>query len=193
MHHVAQVRSVCHTETVHDPAVYQMLTGRKHFSSAGNLTVQPNDFPQLGTLFGALDEAAAVMPKVVELPETMKMEGRVLPGQNAGFLGATYDPFRLEMGAETQILPPEFTPHADISRERLARRASLLEQVHQRHRASIGKARRTNLTVFSNKLWLCCRGRRCGAHSTSDWSPAVCATRMAAIVMVNRSCSPAGS
>src|SRR3954451_24333796 len=30
MHHVAQLRGVRHTETVHDPAVYQMLTGRKH-------------------------------------------------------------------------------------------------------------------------------------------------------------------
>src|SRR3954451_22642542 len=35
MHLLAQVRSVWHRETVHDPAVYQMLTGRKHPSPTG--------------------------------------------------------------------------------------------------------------------------------------------------------------
>src|SRR5947209_6104047 len=95
MHRLAQVRSVRHEETVHDPAVYQMLTGRKHVSSAGGLTVQPTDFPQIGTAFGKADGRPAAMPTVVELPETMKMEARVLPGQNAGFLGAAHDPFRV--------------------------------------------------------------------------------------------------
>ncbi|HEX5443902.1 MAG TPA: DUF1501 domain-containing protein, partial [Pirellulales bacterium] len=36
MHRLVQIRGVCHQETVHDPAVYQMLTGYKHISSAGN-------------------------------------------------------------------------------------------------------------------------------------------------------------
>src|SRR6516162_4800156 len=65
MHRLTQIRSVRHTETVHDPAVYQMLTGRKHISSAGNLTVQPSDFPQLGAAFGAVDHLPAAMPKVI--------------------------------------------------------------------------------------------------------------------------------
>jgi hypothetical protein len=65
MHRLAQVRSVRHAETVHDPAVYQMLTGRKHVSSAGNLTVQPDDFPHMGPAFGKFDAAPAVMPRVV--------------------------------------------------------------------------------------------------------------------------------
>ena len=50
MHHLAQVRGVRHSEGVHDPAVYQMLTGHRHPSSAGGLTVQPTDFPQIGSL-----------------------------------------------------------------------------------------------------------------------------------------------
>src|SRR5437763_4673149 len=79
MHRLVQVRSVRHGETVHDPAVYQMLTGQKHVSSAGNLTVQPTDFPQMGTVVGKLDTEAAAMPRVIELPETMKMESRTLP------------------------------------------------------------------------------------------------------------------
>src|SRR5207244_3051850 len=64
MHLLAQVRSVRHAETVHDPAVYQMLTGRRHVSSAGGLTVQPTDMPQMGAAFGRADRTPAVMPRV---------------------------------------------------------------------------------------------------------------------------------
>jgi hypothetical protein len=135
MHRLAQVRSVRHAETVHDPAVYQMLTGRKHVSSAGNLTVQPTDFPQMGAAFGVADGAPAVMPKVIELPETMRMEARVLPGQNAGFLGAAQGPFRVTVTPDGRVLPPEFGPRADTPPPRLARRASLLERLDGRRRA----------------------------------------------------------
>src|SRR5436305_15132521 len=114
LHRLAQLRGVRHEEGVHDPAVYQMLTGRKHVSSAGGLTVQLTDFPQVGTLFGKADRAPADMPKVVELPETMKMEARVLPGQNAGFLGATHDPFRVEVTRDALVGPPEFAPRPDL-------------------------------------------------------------------------------
>ena len=129
MHHLAQVRSVRHGETVHDPAVYQMLTGRKHVSSAGGLTVQPSDMPHMGTAFGRADRTPAVMPRVIELPETMKMEGRILPGQNAGILGAPFDPFRVEVTPAGRVVPPDFRPHDDTPPTRLAARVALLRRV----------------------------------------------------------------
>jgi hypothetical protein len=132
MHRLAQVRSVRHTETVHDPAVYQMLTGRKHSSSAGGLTVQPTDFPHMGSAFGTVDRRPAVTPRVIELPETMKMDARILPGQNAGFLGASHDPFRVEVTRDAQVVPPEFSPRADAPPARLAGRMSLLERLDGR-------------------------------------------------------------
>jgi hypothetical protein len=132
MHHLAQVRSVCHDEVVHDPAVYQMLTGHKHPSPAGGLTVQPSDFPQMGTAFGKLERSPAVMPRVIELPETMKMEARVLPGQNAGFLGPAYDPLRVTVTSDARVVPPDFRPRADVGRTRLGERAALLRQLDRR-------------------------------------------------------------
>ena len=69
MHRLTQVRSVRHEEGVHDPAVYQMLTGRKHPSSAGGLTVQPDDFPHVACAFGGAWIARRVtMPRVIECP-----------------------------------------------------------------------------------------------------------------------------
>jgi hypothetical protein len=134
MHHLTQVRSVRHEEGVHDPAVYQMLTGRKHPSSAGGLTVQPDDFPHVACAFGRLDQRRVTMPRVVELPETMKMQARTLPGQNAGFLGAAHDPFRVEVTPQAHVVPPPFAPDASVPAERLARRASLLQRVDTKRR-----------------------------------------------------------
>lgn len=148
MHHLAQLRGVRHTEGVHDPAVYQMLTGRKHISSAGGLTVQPTDFPQLGTLFGKVNRDPAAMPKVVELPETMKMDARVLPGQNAGFLGAAHDPFRVEVTRDSLVRPPEFAPRADLPPARLKKRASLLRQFDGRLSAVRAGAAHRDLDAF---------------------------------------------
>lgn len=132
MHRLMQIRSVRHTETVHDPAVYQMLTGRKHVSSAGNLTVQPSDHPHMAAAFAFVDRRPAVMPKAIQLPETMRMEARILPGQNAGFLGSSHDPFRVEVTGTGRVVPPEFGPREDVPPARLARRASLLERVNDR-------------------------------------------------------------
>ncbi|MBX6313565.1 MAG: DUF1501 domain-containing protein [Isosphaeraceae bacterium] len=129
IHRLAQVRSVRHEETVHDPAVYQMLTGRKHVSSAGNLKVdEATDFPHVGAAFGRVDQRPAILPKVVELPETMRMGARILPGQGAGFLGRTYDPFRVEVTPEAEVVPPAFLREPPMSRERQALRASLLKR-----------------------------------------------------------------
>jgi hypothetical protein len=60
MHRVLQVRSMRHEELVHDPAVYQMLTGFKHISSAGGLKVEETDLPHMGSALAMADRTLAV-------------------------------------------------------------------------------------------------------------------------------------
>jgi hypothetical protein len=81
-----------------------------------------------------VDRTEAVMPRVVELPETMKMEARVLPGQNAGFLGATHDPFRVTVTPDARVVPPEFAPREDVAPGRLRDRGTLLAELDARLR-----------------------------------------------------------
>lgn len=131
MHHVALVRSVRHEETVHDPAVYQMLTGYKHVSSAGGLKVEETDLPHAGAAFGRADRTPAVMPKVIQLPELMKMESRVLPGQNGGVLGAAADPFLVDVTPDCEIHVPPFELTGELTTTRLQTRASLLERLNR--------------------------------------------------------------
>ncbi len=132
MHRVALVRSVRHEEMVHDPAVYQALTGRKHQNTGGGLTVDASDFPQIGAAFAAADRRPGALPKAIELPETMKMGARILPGQSAGFLGATRDPFRVTLTPDGSVAPPEFTRLPDVSAARAGRRRSLLGELNHR-------------------------------------------------------------
>ncbi len=132
MHRIAQVRSVCHEELVHDPAVYQTLTGYRHPSSRGDLTVDGTDFPQVGAAYGAVTRAPSPMPAVIELPETMRMGARILPGQNAGFLGTTRDPFRVTVTPEAEVMKPEVQLRPGQSAARLERRTRLLERLDGR-------------------------------------------------------------
>ncbi|MBI1312192.1 DUF1501 domain-containing protein [bacterium] len=129
MHHVVQIRSVRHQETVHDPAVYQTLTGFKHFSSAGGLKVEDSDLPHMGSAFRRADPRPAVMPPLVEIPGRMKMQDRVLPGQSSGILGPFWDPFQVEVTPAGDVIPPQFDRLQDVTDGRLKDRRSLLEKV----------------------------------------------------------------
>lgn len=132
MHRILQVRSVCHTDSIHDPAVYISLTGKRHPTPLGGLRVSPDDAPHVGGLFSALDRAATPVPKWFELPETMKMDARTLPGQNGGFLGRAADPFRVGLTADGTVVPPEFDLPEGLTANRLLVRGKLREALDRR-------------------------------------------------------------
>lgn len=126
--HLFQVRSVRHEEGVHDPAVYQMLTGYKHVSSAGGLKVEPTDLPHISSALLQADRTFGAMPKAIQLPEIMKMESRVLPGQSGGILGPSFDPFLVDVSMRGIVRKPELHRPHDVSVDRLRRRTILLRE-----------------------------------------------------------------
>jgi hypothetical protein len=132
MHHVLQLSSVRHTDGIHDPAVYLTLTGRRHPTPLGGLRVSPDDAPHVGALFAALDRSPTAGPKWVEIPETMKMEARTLPGQNGGFLGASADPFRCEVTPDAGVVPPPFGLPEGVDADRLLLRGNLRAALDRR-------------------------------------------------------------
>lgn len=125
MDRVLQVRSVRHEDAIHDPAVYITLTGRRHPTPLGDLKVSPDDAPHVGALFARLDRGESAGPKWVELPETMKMQARTLPGQNGGFLGASCDPFRAAVAPDGEPVPPPFDLPDGVDADRLLLRGNL--------------------------------------------------------------------
>lgn len=136
MHHLLQIRSVQHDQMVHDPAVYQMLTGYPHISSAGGLKVEATDLPHIGCAFSQADRVPTSLPRHIQLPDVMTMEARVLPGQNGGVLGPSSDPFAVNISPAGEITRPPFARQAEISLRRQAARADLLKHVGIEHQVS---------------------------------------------------------
>ncbi|MBS0261131.1 MAG: DUF1501 domain-containing protein [Planctomycetes bacterium] len=151
MQHVCLVRSVRHEELVHDPAVYQMLTGYKHLSSAGGLKVEETDLPHAAAALGCADQRSAVMPQIIHLPELMQMEARVLPGQQGGVLGATYDPFLVSVSAAGQVQSPDFALCPGVTIERLQQRATLREVLDRTGSARVEIAGAARLESFQRQ------------------------------------------
>src|SRR5262245_24791461 len=128
MHRILQVRSMRHEEAVHDPAVYQMLTGYKHLSSAGGLKIEPTDLPHIACAFYQADRTPAVMPKVVHTPDIMRMESRILPGQGAGILSPAFEPWLVPISRDGTVEQRELRGRSDLPRLRLTGRAALVSQ-----------------------------------------------------------------
>lgn len=100
LNRLAIVRSVHHNLGNHNTAMYETLVGRP--SSRGGTLLPPNriqDFPNYGATISHLT-ASGLLPSTTHpkinfaLPHVMR-NGVDLAGQNAGFLGATHDPFQI--------------------------------------------------------------------------------------------------
>jgi hypothetical protein len=129
-HRLALVRSVCHDQSVHPPALYHVLTGFKKPNTSGNPEARFLHHPHMGTVVGKLGHGRGAAPRVVELPETMALDGPPMEGQDAGFLGPAFDPIRVKVALETlAISRPELGLPAGVSAGRLARRAVLSDEL----------------------------------------------------------------
>lgn len=120
------VRSVYHTAAaVHDTGHQMMQTGRL-FSGGVNT-------PHVGCALEFLKGRRSEMPSHVILPEPMGPTGGNMPhGQDAGFLGKTYDPFVLNADPSAKdFRVPDLLPPKEIDEVRLDRRRSIRQEVDQ--------------------------------------------------------------
>ncbi len=114
------VRSVYHTAAaVHDTGHQMMQTGRL-FSGGVNT-------PHAGCALTFLKGRRSDLPGNIVLPEPMGSTGGNMPhGQDAGFLGKTYDPFNLMADpSKPNFKVPDLLPPAEIGDARLQRRKEL--------------------------------------------------------------------
>src|SRR6059036_3411612 len=118
------VRSMYHTAAgVHDTGHQMMQTGRLF---QGGI-----EYPHIGCVLGKLRGPKGDVPPHVLLPRPIGNTGGNMPhGQNAGFLGKTFDPFVLNADpsdpgfAVPDLLPPDY-----LTSLRVDRRKSLREMV----------------------------------------------------------------
>ena len=112
------VRSVYHTAAgVHDSGHQMMQTGRIF---QGGI-----EHPHIGCVLAKLRGAKGDVPPHVLLPKPIGNTGGNMPhGQNAGYLGKTFDPFVLNADPAApdfrvpDLLPPDYLPAQRVDRRR---------------------------------------------------------------------------
>jgi hypothetical protein len=133
----AIVRSVHHAQSNHPAAAYWMMIGSaigRPANEAGAMSRfdRPHPGSALAKVLGP--SATANVPPFVMIPEAMQPNGPERSGQHAGFLGAAFDPYRINSDPNL----PEFTPGAlelppELTHARLDHRRALLEALESGH------------------------------------------------------------
>ncbi|HRX54679.1 MAG: DUF1501 domain-containing protein [Verrucomicrobiales bacterium] len=130
MHRIGLIRSVSHSDNNHSTSAHWMLTGHKHPLAAENFGARRTDFPHLGSVITRYSPAKQDLPTFVALPERIgTTAGFVTPGQDGGFLGGKYDPFRIEgKPNEDDFSVKDLQPVPGLTRDRLTNRKNLLDE-----------------------------------------------------------------
>jgi hypothetical protein len=125
------VRSVHHAMPDHPAAAYWMMVGSPIARPPGNAFFMSRaDRPHIGSAVAKLLGPRGATPPFVMLPEAMAPNGPERAGQHAGFLGAPFDPYRINSDPNL----PDYSPGvlslpADLSLDRLEDRHALLDAV----------------------------------------------------------------
>ena len=119
-HRITVVRSMTHAAVNHNAATYLVTTGSPPPREQIAFTPTENDFPHLGAQVALGRPAAGAVPTAVSLPDPVGDGPYPCPGQNGGFLGASYAPLAV---------------HGDPDDEAFTMPG--LEEVTDRRRASI--------------------------------------------------------
>lgn len=132
----AVIRSMAHSTANHPVASYWMMVGsviQRNINQRAEMSRE--DRPHPGSVLAKMRGAAPGMPAFVMAPEAISPVGPERPGQHAGFLGAAYDPYRVNSDPNL----PDYSPgalrlRAELSSVRLEGRRGLLTAIGQQTR-----------------------------------------------------------
>jgi hypothetical protein len=127
----ALIRSMSHANSNHPAAAYWMMVGSPIARSAPQaIGMSREDRPHPGSVLAKLLPPKRALPPFVMVPEAISPVGPERPGQHAGFLGAAYDPYRVNSDPNL----PDYSPgalqlQAEVPLERLEGRRGLLDRL----------------------------------------------------------------
>lgn len=134
-HKIAVLRAMSTGDSAHSSSGYAMLTGRPHtpMNSESARPGAPNDWPCLGAVIQQFRRSRVNLPSAIVLPERIINNPNIpWPGQDAGWLGRTADPWLLTCDPSAPTFQaPELTLPSDLPPLRFDQRRSLLEQVNR--------------------------------------------------------------
>jgi hypothetical protein len=125
------VRSLSHRTPDHPAATYWMIVGSPiQRNTPQKATMSREDRPHPGSVLAKFLPPPPALPAFVMVPEAISPVGPERPGQFAGFLGAAYDPYRVNSDPNLPTYSPgALTPVREVSLRRLEDRRELLDQI----------------------------------------------------------------
>jgi hypothetical protein len=133
MDRLCVVRSMHHRMLCHNPAIYAALSGREvgESKAVSNKTFASlDDYPHSGAVVARHIAAPPGLPSFVALPYTLRNGPAPSPGQHAGLLGRTHDPFLLLRDPSADnFRVDELELPDDMAVERLTGRQGLVGQI----------------------------------------------------------------
>jgi Protein of unknown function (DUF1501) len=136
MDRICVIRSLSTNDNAHSSSGYWMLTGVPHQpTNTENAKLgAPNDWPSVAALIQRLRGGRNGLPASITLPDHIWNTGGISwPGQDAGFLGRSADPWRLHCDPSLPGFELDgLTFPADMSSGRLENRMSLLDRLSRR-------------------------------------------------------------
>ena len=137
---LAICRAMSTNDNTHSTSGYWVLTGFPYRGVSAR-TIQPTDWPNLGSVVKVLKPSEGIPFSFAWLPEPIVANpGVLISGQSGGFLGAHADPERFTCDPHAPgFAVKEFQLPSDVSPLRLSRRSSLL--VHFDKAASFAEGR----------------------------------------------------
>lgn len=132
----AIIRSMQHASGNHPAAAYWMMIGSPMTRLAPQIvTMSREDRPHPGAVATQLLPRNTQMPGWVMVPEAISPVGPERPGQHAGFLGAAFDPYRVNSDPSSDSYSAgALAPNQEVDATRLDARRALLREVSQQAR-----------------------------------------------------------
>ena len=133
------VRSMTHNEPDHIAQAHDVLTGNHYVKTSTLITARRTDHPHYGAVLAKLRPQDNGLPSYVQLPCHLRSNsGKVIPGQNGGFLGQKFDPFIVDaVPNKSSSQDPEFRGFSpsnirlpsDLTLGRLSERKRLVDVI----------------------------------------------------------------
>jgi len=132
-HRWSILRAMRTADNAHSASGYYMLTGRPHLpKNQENATAKdPNLWPSMGAVVNRMLPRRSALPNAVTLPEHIWNTGMIpWPGQDAGFLGRSLDPWLLHCDpSQPDFNVSGLTLPEGVSQVRLNNRLALHKQL----------------------------------------------------------------
>jgi uncharacterized protein DUF1501 len=161
MDRVALIRSMHHPMRNHNSAAVEALCGRQPLGGDLELLADTSQsFPCYGSVLTWLHGDRSLALPHVALPHVMQNVVK-LPGQTAGFLGSTYEPYQVESDPNSAAFNPgQLTLPAALSVQRLENRDSLLRIIDRQFDLSERMARADLMRIPYSRAFALLRSER---------------------------------